>query len=316
MLRISELKKLNNLLWSLANKLSDNVENYVDIAYQIKNVNIKIEYKDFILKLLELDNNLGTITLNANLFRKNFQELYEQIDNEIHRISQSYLNQPKMLNGEPYLQIKDYKTELRYRTNVTNYREELDYRISLHTSWKYPALHLGCKDGQLTRNLIAADPLYITDFYSEYLETTKKQFNPQYQNRLCVYKLDHTSIEFNQFPQHQFAFILGWDTLEHFSYDYLKNCLEQLKQLLRPGGVIMFNYNNCEKISAIEHFEWGVRPWMTPKLIENLANELEFEIINHVNKENDLVDWIELKLPGTLNTVKAHQVLGEFCNIA
>lgn len=315
MLRISELKKLNNLLWDINTKLTNNVQNYIDIAYQVKNVNLKIEYKDFILKLLELDNNLGHITLNANLFSKNFKELYEQIDNEINRLSQSYLNQPKMLNGEPYLQIKDYKTELRYRTNVSNYREELDYRISLYTSWKYPALHLGCKDGQLTRNLIAADPLYITDFYSEYLETSKKQFNPQYQNRLCVYKLDPNTIEFMQFPRNQFAFILGWDTLEHFSYDILKHCLAQLKQLLRPGGVIMFNYNNCDKVSAIENFEWGVRPWMTPKLIENLANEFEFEILNHVNKENDLVDWIELKLPGELDTVKAHQVLGEFCNI-
>ena len=63
MLRISELKKLNNLLWDINTKLTNNVQNYIDIAYQVKNVNLKIEYKDFQLTESEKEKILGSFKI-------------------------------------------------------------------------------------------------------------------------------------------------------------------------------------------------------------------------------------------------------------
>ena len=71
----------------------------------------------------------------------------------------------------------------------------------------------------------------------------------------------------------------------------------------------MFSYNNCDVPQCAEYVQQGFRSWMPEQLLLDTCRSFGFEIIASVSKE--MINWVEIKRPGVLKTVKAHQVMGE-----
>jgi SAM-dependent methyltransferase len=132
-------------------------------------------------------------------------------------------------------------------------QQEVESRINIYTNWKYPALEIGCRDGEWTKLLVAADPLYVTDQHQDFLDTAIRDYTPEYQRRIRPYLIKDS--DYGILPQHQFNFVFSWNHFNYKSLDTLKKTLKQVYNLLKPGGVFMFSYNNGDLPAAAAYAE-------------------------------------------------------------
>jgi len=193
-----------------------------------------------------------------------------------------------------------------------NLREDVEQvvkqRILLHTNWRYPALEIGCRDGEWTQFLVAADPLYIMDQFPEFLESTNSRFPQAYQNRLRKYPLKDYNLD--ALPRGQFAFVFSWGHFNYVSLDTITQLLKQLRYILRPGGVFLFSYNNGDTPAGAGMAESFAQTYLPKSLLIPVCESLGFQVSEQFDFEPN-VSWLEIKQPGELHTVKAHQVLGK-----
>jgi len=186
--------------------------------------------------------------------------------------------------------------------------EIVKQRLAIYTNWQYPALEIGCRDGEWTQYLVAADPLYIMDRHQEFLDNTAAQFNTTFQNRLRKYRLVKNDL--NNLPVGQFGFVLSWNFFNYVSLDTITHMLDNIRELLRPGGVFMFSYNDGDTPDGAAMADSQVQTYMPKSILLPTCRAAGFEVLAEYDFEGRAT-WLELKRPGTLQTVKAHQVLGE-----
>ena len=186
--------------------------------------------------------------------------------------------------------------------------QTIKQRIMLHSNWRYPSLEIGCRDGEWTQYLVAADPLYIMDRHAEFIDSTNNRFPEAYQRRLRKYPLKNHDL--SALPQNQMAFVFSWGYFNYVSIDTMKQYLRQIFDLLRPGGIFMFSYNDGDTPAGAGMAENFAQTYMPKSMLVPLCESLGYEIAG-TNIHSTNIHWIEIKRPGTLETVKAHQVLGE-----
>lgn len=186
-------------------------------------------------------------------------------------------------------------------------RSIIESRTNLYCRWEYPTLEIGCRDGEWTQRLTASDPLYIMDKYPEFLKITDQQFPPEYQRRLRKYALDYS---FAQLPKNQFAFVFSWNHFNYISLDTLTQALKNLKDVLRPGGVFMFSFNDGDTPAGAGLAENFGQTYVPKSILIPTALSMGYELLNEGHNGVN-ISWLELRKPGTLRTVKAHQVMGK-----
>jgi SAM-dependent methyltransferase len=194
----------------------------------------------------------------------------------------------------------------------TDVEDVIKQRILLYTSWKYPALEIGCRDGEWTQYMVASDPLYIMDRHTEFLDSTNSKFPTAYQQRLRKYPLINHDL--SGLPANQMNFVFSWGYFNYVSLDTMKQYLRQVYTVLRPGGVFMFSYNDGDTPAGAGMAENFAQTYMPKSMLKPLCESLGFEISKEFDFEPN-ISWIEISKPGELKTVKAHQVMGEIKHI-
>jgi len=254
-------------------------------------------------------------------------DLIQQYDQLLEQAKQPVINGKLIIN-----QLDSEITEIAHKLFYNNYdleerlggleyvrnsrriplREDIEQaikqRILLHTNWRYPALEIGCRDGEWTQFLVAADPLYIMDQFPEFLESTNSKFPGQYQNRLRKYPLKNHDL--SALPQNQFGFVFSWGHFNYVSLDTITQVLKQLTTVLRPGGVFMFSYNDGDTPAGAGMAENFAQTYIPKSLLVPTCLSMGYEITKEVFFEPN-VSWLEVKRPGVLHTVKAHQAMGK-----
>lgn len=186
-------------------------------------------------------------------------------------------------------------------------RSEIESRISLRTSWKYPTLEIGCRDGEWTKFLVAGDPLYLTDVHQEFLDSALDGYPPEYQRRTRPYLIKNS--DYRILPQKQFSFVFSWNYFNYKTVDTIKDALKQVYNLLRPGGVFLFSYNNGDLPAGAAYAETYFMSYVPKSMLIPACQQAGFEIVESKDHEPG-ISWIEIKKPGELETVKGHQALG------
>jgi predicted SAM-dependent methyltransferase len=115
-------------------------------------------------------------------------------------------------------------------------------------------------------------------------------------------------------PKNQFGFIFAWNVVNFWPYEETRYVLEQCYDLLRPGGSMMFSFNNCDVVQGAEYAETGFKSYLTPKLLNTIFQELGF-VVKHYRSTSVNVHWVEIRKPGVLTTIKRHQTLGRICSV-
>ena len=188
---------------------------------------------------------------------------------------------------------------------------EILNRIQLYSDWHYPALEIGCRDGEWTGDLVANDPLYVVDHYREFLDSTMNKFNPDYQRRIRPYLIKDQDM--SELPQGQMGFVFCWNYLNYRSLDTVKEYLKSVKDLLRPGGTFMFSYNNGDIPECAGYVDNGWMSYIPKSMLLPMCESLGYEVVfsRDIRGEGTSISWVEVRKPGNLETIKAHQVLGK-----
>lgn len=312
-MKLSELTKLRNELRQVSVATSKFAIDEVDCHLsRVKDLSLLPDYKEKVSELLGVIDSVEQQLLSVE---QQIPIMIDDINREIQERTKEFLNVGYSING---VQILPFVNPLCEREDKVlpmhdETRSEVLVRARKYTDWRFPALEIGPGDGEWTEHLIASDPLYIVDLHQEFIDSTLKKFNPVYRNRIRPYIVGSHNIsdtDLSMLPKNQFGFIFSWNVFNYFPLEYAKTLLAQCVNLLRPGGVMMFSYNNCDVYQCAEYAERGLASWMTESMLKQTCTDLGFEIISMSSTE-ETVHWIEIKKPGELKTIKAHQVLGE-----
>jgi len=311
---ISELVKIREHLTSVYNTAPVSAEiNLLDIG--LRAIGEETDVKEVKNDIIELVNDLNTVHNKLQFNRDRYQALIDQIDRLIQAESTKFLTENYSLELRVESEAVGNIRKVRVLDIQPALEEEILSRIQLNTNWKYPALEIGCRDGEWTRYLISADPLYITDHYRDFLESAVKDFPEEYQRRVRPYLTRDADL--SVLPQAQMGFVFCWNFLNYRSLDTVKEYLKSVKEVLRPGGVFMFSYNNGDMHECAGYAEGFWMSYIPKSLLVPMCESLGFEVVytREVRGEGTVVSWVELKKHGELDTVKAHQVLGEIKRI-
>jgi len=299
MAKFSELVKFRNdlskIIYDLS--LSNDINKRIDILNGLKD-----------------DNNQD----HSNLILSLIKDFEEQIDANQHTIAtaQKIVNDTEILIDQLGIQLfgKDQSNfkpggQIELDDELAEY---LKIRIGHYCSWQYPAMILYANHKMWIDNMVASDPLYLT--YSGNMQNLKKMisgYEQLYQNRLRLYEINNN--DFTQLPQQQFSFILAWNIFNYVSMDSIAEYLAQLNRLLRAGGVLMFSYNNCDTEIGARLCEISAAGYASSRSINQIIANYGFELIKfeNIESQDSIVSWVELRKPGHLSTVKAHQALAE-----
>lgn len=258
---------------------------------------------------LMLVNHLSQIDNSINDVNKTVNQVIVNINEDIAKITEKYFKRGYKLNGF-YATNRAGPTEeyTRILTLLDSSREQVIAQISKYTNWEYPGLEIGPGEGAWTEQLVACEPLYLVDIHSIFLTKTKNKFNKEYQRKICSYTTSETDL--SMLPQNQLGFVFAWNVFNYLTADLIEQYLIEIYNVLRPGGVCMFSYNNAERYQCAKYVEAGYMSYMPKTLLLDLIKAQNFELINTVDLEEH-VSWVEFKKPGTLSTIKRHASLGQ-----
>lgn len=308
-MKFSRLVALRNHLQSVYN--TGVIHTGLDrLRDELTNTGTAFETEEFGDGINQLVNDLQNLYSKLDCNRHQFNELIDSINQRVVKESQHFFSD----NYELELKYNDVEvirtTRVMPLTEQT--REDILNRIRLYTSWKYPALEIGCRDGEWTKHLVAADPLYIVDHFREFTDAATRDFTEEYRRRIRVYLTPEHDL--SQLPKSQFSFVFCWNILNYCSLDTVKEYLKEVKTLLRPGGTFMFSYNDGDTEAGAGMAETFFMSYIPKHLLIPLCESLGYDIVTAECRDTN-VSWIEVRLPGELKTVKAHQVMGEIKRI-
>lgn len=198
-----------------------------------------------------------------------------------------------------------------------------DRIIQYAADHRFPGLRLGCryfgqiaagdKDHSLSIEysnlLVANDPLYFYDAKEKSINSVTEHFNDTYKRRLRSYQ------DTNQLPKQQFSFVFSWGLFNYLNLPTIESQLKLIFDLLCPGGVLMFSYNNGDIIESARLSDLEEMSFVPKRNLVNLLTQIGFEIITNYDLPNNdtlvtNISWIEVRRPGQLKTIRIKQVIG------
>jgi hypothetical protein len=264
--------------------------------------NLDPEYKQFLDETIA---HYKSVIEHTNANNQRIKETREQLEKDIATVAAKFF----VSNYDIETSI-DQNTNVRFGRQLTMTPEVYDVvkqRIELYMDWKYPGLEIGLQNQELTKLMVALDPFYLVDPNQVLIQDTLDSFTPEYQQRLRTYHVN--SIDLSCLPQGQIGFALCWNYLNYKSLDTIKLWLMEVFKVLRPGGTFMFSYNNADTASGAGLAESMWMSYMPKSILIPLCEMVGFEIAHEFDFETS-ASWLEVKKPGQLETIKAHQVLG------
>lgn len=229
-----------------------------------------------------------------------------QVNKDINYLTNKFFNE----NYQLECKFSDVSSVRQYRYLYINSDADtlLVNKIRQYSTWEYPALEIGCRDGEWTKHLVSSDPLYIADDFPEFINKTVSQFTVEYQARLRKYPIVDYKIP--KLPVNQFGFIFSFNFFNYLSLDTIKQLLIQAHSWMRPGGTMLFTYNNADMSASAGLCDSYVMTYVPKSMLVPMIESLGFDIVETKDFEPS-TSWIEIRKPGILQTVKAHQALGE-----
>lgn len=190
-------------------------------------------------------------------------------------------------------------------------------RISAYPSWEHAAMQIHPGFGFATELLKGTDPLYLVDTRDDLFTTVRNKWNPLYQNRLRYYTIDEFSDtkRFSALPAGQFGFILALDFFTYRTIDVIEEYLTEMNDLLKPGGVVMFTFNNCDTIQGCRLIEHKFACYSTEKMVRSIIDKLGYEVLHFYVDEECGTSWFEIKKPGELTTLRGGQTISQIKSI-
>jgi len=222
-----------------------------------------------------------------------FAESYRLYEQEMIYETTEYI-----LNRRPEITAE---TEQFYRTRIVRY-----------SSWQHPAMII--RPGQETyiNELVASDPLYLVDESHDLLVPAMSQFNEQYQQRLRPYTINERNSDqiLIKLPNDQFGLIFAYNFFNFRPFEIIRKYLAEIYQKLRPGGVLIMTFNDCDRAKGVMLVEQHFCCYTPGYLLRELAQSLGYEMAFSWTDQGPST-WLELRKPGQKISLRGGQALAK-----
>jgi SAM-dependent methyltransferase len=222
-----------------------------------------------------------------------FTESYRLYEQEmIHETTEYILNRRAEIAPE---------TEAFYRTRLTRYN-----------SWKHPAMIIRPGRETYIQEILGTDPLYLVDESHDLLLPALDLFNEQYQNRLRTYTINERNDPeiLNKLPDGQFGLVFAYNFFNFRPFELIRKYLTEIYQKLRPGGVLIMTFNDCDRDKGVMLVEQHFCCYTPGYLVRELAQSLGYHI--HFSwTDQGPATWLELQRPGEFESLRGGQALAK-----
>jgi SAM-dependent methyltransferase len=197
-------------------------------------------------------------------------------------------------------------------SKVASFQSEtiLKGRLSSYADWRFAGLVIRPGLENFVESMVGYDPLYIVDQNRELLKPCLDQFPKLYQNRLRPYTLNDRNDQpiLSQIPNNQFGLCLVYNFLNYRPLEIIRRYLEEIYQKLRPGGILLMTYNDCDQANAVRLVENNYACYTPGYLIRDLAKNVGYDQ-THTWGDGGPSVWLELRKPGKLESLRGGQTL-------
>jgi hypothetical protein len=308
-MKLSELVGYLNLLDSneLAPDYQAAVQRFKEIEHVVTNHAVQIDNfaNDF-------ENKIQTIYNSLSDAQQTLQDLKRRIKQQISAMELDQYQASQRL----------YEQEMCYETNeyILNRRLSIDPdsrllltgRLLQYTDWRLPGLIMRPGRENFIEELVPLDPLYLVDQHQELLDPSILAFTPEYQRRLRPYVIndyEYTDALW-QLPVNQYGLIFAYNYFNYKPMKVVRQYLDSMFARLRPGGVAIFTFNDCDWAHGVALAEKSFMCYTPGREIQAHCNQLGFEILS-VNRGQGDIAWMEIRRPGEIESVRGGQSLAK-----
>jgi hypothetical protein len=215
-----------------------------------------------------------------------------------------------------------YEQEMCYETPeyILNRRLSIDpdSRIALgarlvqYTDWRLPGLIIRPGREKFIEELVPLDPLYLADQHEDLLMPAIQEFTPEYQRRLRPYVINDYEHQdpLWQLPADQFGLIFAYNYFNYKPIKVVRWYLDSMMHKLRPGGVAIFTFNDCDWSHGVGLAEQSFMCYTPGREIQAYCNQIGFETLS-VNRGQGDIAWMEIKKPGEIESIRGGQSLAK-----
>jgi SAM-dependent methyltransferase len=282
----NELEKINYLVGHQSIQLAEHAN-----ALQLKHKEIQQTFDAFEANLNQLKAELKQLieTTEKPWFAESYR-LYEQ--EMIHETTEYILNRRPEITPE---------TEQFYRTRIVRYND-----------WQHPAMIIRPGRETYINELVALDPLYLVDESHDLLLPALSQFNEHYQQRLRTYAINERSGEdiLGKLPNGQFGLVFAYNFFNFRPFEVIKTYLTEIYQKLRPGGMLVMTFNDCDRAKGVMLVEQHFCCYTPGYLVRELAQSLGYRIAFSWTDQGPTT-WLELQKPGNFVSLRGGQALAK-----
>lgn len=308
-MKLSELVGYLNLLESdeLAPDYHAAIHRFHEIAHVVNNHTVQIEHYG------------SAFTDKINSVAAEFQHVQTALDN----LKDNVRGQIAALEPAQYQASQRlYEEEMCYETTeyILNRRLSIDTdtkilltgRLLQYTDWRLPGLIIRPGREKFIEDLVPLDPLYVVDQHQELLDPAVQAFTPEYQRRLRPYVIndyEHADALW-QLPVNQFGLIFAYNYFNYKPMKVVRQYLDSMFTRLRPGGVAIFTYNDCDWEHGAALAEKSFMCYTPGREIQAHCDQLGFEILS-VNRGQGDIAWMEIRRPGEIESIRGGQSLAK-----
>lgn len=253
-------------------------------------------------------------SLNDSLteYQGSVDQLKQSVDDLIKTQQQEYLARSYHL-WDVEMRGETVQYILQRRLNIQDDdRELLTAKILNYNDWRVPGMVLRPGLESWIDHLVALDPLYVVDQHQELLIPSLDRFPAEYQRRMRPYVIDdRTTAEiFYQLPKSQFGYIFAYNFFNFRPFEILNRYLQELFELLRPGGTLFLTFNNCDRAHNVALVESSFMCYTPGAWVRESAQQIGYEVVDFYHGSADCA-WIELRRPGKQRSMKGAQTLAK-----
>jgi len=308
-MKLSELVSYRMLLeeltpvdkYSCVDSVLEPITNAIDQSAMVP-IQFKTDIKN---KVFQVKNSLMDFSKSLDEVKKHVNQMIESL--EPIQLQRSYQLYDQGLASDS----TDLILNRRFVLDEKN-SKFVESRIKIYSNWKFPGLIIRPGLETWIDSMVALDPLYIVDSRYDLLEPAIQRFNHQYQDRLRCYtatdNLDHCMLI--RVPDHQIGVVLAYNFFHYKPFEIVRAYLTEIYNKLRPGGVMLFTFNDCDRWGGVANAERFYMCYTPGRMVKSLLKNLGFEIITSHIIDN-AVTWMEIKKPGELASLRGGQALAK-----
>ena len=306
-MKLSDIVRYLNHLDTLSvrDAMTSSINEVIKITQIVQNSEVQVG--DLAGDLISIQQDLGTSLTQyeqkLNQLRKDVLRLIEQKEPEYFAESTNLYQEGMSSDTPEWILNRAHKLDVDTNSLLRD-------RLNSYSNWQYPGMVIRPAHSPNLESLVAFDPLYLVDTHEDLLAPLRSLFTPAYQRRLRYYVIrEYTKTDiFVNLPQTQFGFVYAFHYFEYKPLEIIRQYLDEVFLLLRPGGTFLFSFNDCDRwrqVGSAEHFSSCYTPG---RLIRQHIQSLNYQIVHEHYAQSGLT-WVELRKSGELDSIRGGQVL-------